>query len=93
MAATVFGGLCQCGRSDGARLAADGAAVAWGVKIVLPPMHPIVTAALVLGPPAPLELLLVGGVPVVEHGELRTVDVSTAARDVRAARLRLAAAR
>jgi cytosine/adenosine deaminase-related metal-dependent hydrolase len=31
-------------------------------------------AALVLGPPAPVELLLVGGRPIVEHGELRTVD-------------------
>ena len=48
-------------------------------------------AALVLGPPAPLELLLVGGAPVVEHGELRTTDVTAAARDVRAARLRLEA--
>ena len=46
-------------------------------------------AALVLGPPAPLELLLVGGTPVVEHSELRTTDVVAAARDVRAARLRL----
>jgi cytosine/adenosine deaminase-related metal-dependent hydrolase len=50
-------------------------------------------AALVLGPPAPLELLLVGGAPVVEHGELRTADVAAAARDVRAARLRLEAGR
>src|SRR5579863_8978761 len=50
-------------------------------------------AALVLGPPAPLELLLVGGAPVVERGELRTADVTAAARDVRAARLRLEAAR
>ena len=50
-------------------------------------------AALVLGPPAPLELLLVGGAPVVEHGELRTTDVSAAARGVRAARLRLEAGR
>jgi cytosine/adenosine deaminase-related metal-dependent hydrolase len=47
-------------------------------------------AALVLGPPAPLELLLVGGMPVVDGGELRTVDAATAAREVRAARLRLA---
>jgi Amidohydrolase family len=47
-------------------------------------------AALVLGPPAPLELLLVGGTPVVDGGELRTVDAATAAREVRAARLRLA---
>jgi hypothetical protein len=48
-------------------------------------------AALVLGPPAPVELLLVGGAPVVEGGELRTTDVAAAAREVRAARLRLAA--
>jgi cytosine/adenosine deaminase-related metal-dependent hydrolase len=46
-------------------------------------------AALVLGPPAPLELLLVGGTPVVESGELRTTDVIAAARDVRWERLRL----
>jgi len=47
-------------------------------------------AALVLGPPAPLELLLVGGTPVVDGGELRTVDATVAAREVRAARRRLA---
>ena len=39
--------------------------------------------------PAPLELLLVGGTSVVDGGELRTVDAATAAREVRAARLRL----
>jgi cytosine/adenosine deaminase-related metal-dependent hydrolase len=50
-------------------------------------------AALVFGPPAPLELLLVGGTAVVERGELRTADLSAAAREVRAARLRLAAGR
>jgi cytosine/adenosine deaminase-related metal-dependent hydrolase len=48
-------------------------------------------AALVFGPPAPLELLLVGGTPVVEHGELRTADVTAAMREVRVARLRLGA--
>jgi cytosine/adenosine deaminase-related metal-dependent hydrolase len=46
-------------------------------------------AALVFGPPAPLELLLVGGTPVVERGELRTIDMTAATREVRAARLRL----
>jgi cytosine/adenosine deaminase-related metal-dependent hydrolase len=45
--------------------------------------------ALVFGPPAPLELLLVGGNRVVEHGELRTTDVAGAVRGVRAARERL----
>jgi cytosine/adenosine deaminase-related metal-dependent hydrolase len=50
-------------------------------------------AALVFGPPAPVELLLVGGTPVVERGELRTADVAAAVRDVRAARLRLGAGR
>jgi cytosine/adenosine deaminase-related metal-dependent hydrolase len=50
-------------------------------------------AALVFGPPAPLELLLVGGTPVVERGELRTADLGAAAREVRAARLRLGADR
>jgi cytosine/adenosine deaminase-related metal-dependent hydrolase len=43
-------------------------------------------AALVFGPPAPLELLLVGGRPVVERGELRTIDMPAAVREVRAAR-------
>jgi len=50
-------------------------------------------AALVFGPPPPLELLLVGGTPVVERGELRTADVAAAAREVRAARMRLEAGR
>ena len=43
-----------------------------------------------LGPPAPLELLLVGGTPVVDGGELRTVDAATVTREIRAARQRLA---
>lgn len=48
-------------------------------------------AALVLGGTTPpLELLLVDGRPVVEHGELRTLDIERAARDVRAARQSLA---
>jgi cytosine/adenosine deaminase-related metal-dependent hydrolase len=42
-------------------------------------------AALVLGPPAPLELLLVGGRPVVERGELRTVDEGELVRRTRRA--------
>lgn len=37
-------------------------------------------AALVLGPPAPVELLLVGGRTVVRAGELRTADVTELAR-------------
>jgi cytosine/adenosine deaminase-related metal-dependent hydrolase len=45
--------------------------------------------AVVLGAPAPLELLLVGGKPVVEAGALRTVDVTTATRNVATARRRL----
>ena len=50
-------------------------------------------AALVFGPPAPLELLLVDGAPVVERGELRTADIIGAAREVRAARRALEADR
>ncbi len=46
-------------------------------------------AALVLGPPAPLALLLVGGNPVVQDGELRSTSAAAAARAVRAARSRL----
>jgi cytosine/adenosine deaminase-related metal-dependent hydrolase len=46
-------------------------------------------AALVLGPPAPLELLLVGGRPVVVGGELRTGSVEEIAREARAASRRI----
>jgi cytosine/adenosine deaminase-related metal-dependent hydrolase len=45
--------------------------------------------ALVLGPPAPLELLLVGGRPVVEQGRLVTVDAARAARGAAVAQRRL----
>jgi len=41
--------------------------------------------ALVFGPPAPLELLSVGGNPVVEGGELRTADPAVLAAEARAA--------
>jgi cytosine/adenosine deaminase-related metal-dependent hydrolase len=47
-------------------------------------------AALVFGPPAPVELLLVGGRPVVERGELRTADAGALARDAAATARRLA---
>jgi cytosine/adenosine deaminase-related metal-dependent hydrolase len=40
-------------------------------------------AALVLGSPPPLELLLVGGRPIVEHGRLTTVDTDRYATEVR----------
>lgn len=40
-------------------------------------------AALVLGSPPPLELLLVGGDTVVERGQLRTVSESVVARELR----------
>src|SRR6266536_3017391 len=46
-------------------------------------------AALVLGPPAPVELLLVGGRVVVERGELRTGSEQEIARQARAASRRL----
>jgi len=46
-------------------------------------------AALVLGPPAPLELLLVGGRPVVVGGELRTGSEQEIAREARAASRRI----
>ena len=46
-------------------------------------------AALVLGPSAPVALLLVGGKPVVRDGELRTTDPAQAMRAVRTARNRL----
>jgi cytosine/adenosine deaminase-related metal-dependent hydrolase len=45
--------------------------------------------ALVLGPPAPLELLLVDGRPVVSAGQLLTGSEHTYARDLRTARDRL----
>jgi cytosine/adenosine deaminase-related metal-dependent hydrolase len=47
-------------------------------------------AALVLGPPAPLELLLVGGRVVVERDELRTASEEEIAREARAASRELA---
>ncbi len=46
-------------------------------------------AALVLGSPPPLELLLVGGRPVVEAGRLVTLDVAALARSVTQASKRL----
>ena len=46
-------------------------------------------AALVLGPPAPLALLTVGGRVVVEGGELRTADQDALARGAAAAHRRL----
>jgi cytosine/adenosine deaminase-related metal-dependent hydrolase len=46
-------------------------------------------AALVLGPPAPLELLLVGGRTIVAHGELRTAAEDRLAAEAAAASRRL----
>ena len=46
-------------------------------------------AALVLGAPPPLELLLVQGRPVVEHGRIVTIDADHAAADAVAASARL----
>ncbi|MQA12486.1 MAG: 8-oxoguanine deaminase [Pseudonocardiaceae bacterium] len=46
-------------------------------------------AALVLGPPAPLELLTVHGRTVVRGGELRTAEPDRLASEARAAHLRL----
>jgi cytosine/adenosine deaminase-related metal-dependent hydrolase len=46
-------------------------------------------AALVLGPPAPVELALVGGRPVVERGELVHADAEALARAARRAHRRL----
>ena len=46
-------------------------------------------AALVLGSPPPLELLLVGGVPVVEHDHLVSTDEDRLATDAAAAARRL----
>jgi 8-oxoguanine deaminase len=46
-------------------------------------------AAIALGPPAPLELLLVNGRPVVERGELRTGSEQRIAAEARAASRRL----
>lgn len=47
-------------------------------------------AALVLGPAPRVELLLVGGEPVVEDGRLRTADEEEMARDIAEAGRRLA---
>jgi hypothetical protein len=48
-------------------------------------------AALVLGAPPPLELLLVGGRPIVEQGHLNTVDTDRYATEVRDASKKLLA--
>ena len=48
-------------------------------------------AALVLGAPPPVDLLLVGGRPVVEGGELRTADEAQVALEITGASRRLAA--
>ncbi len=50
-------------------------------------------AALVLGAPPPLELLLVHGRPVVEHGRVLTIDAEKAAADAATASRRLMAGR
>jgi len=50
-------------------------------------------AALVLGPPPPLALLLVGGRAIVRDGELRTADEEGIARDLDGAARRLAESR
>jgi len=42
-------------------------------------------AALVLGAPPPLELLMVNGTSIVEHDRPVTIDEDTLARDVRTA--------
>jgi cytosine/adenosine deaminase-related metal-dependent hydrolase len=47
-------------------------------------------AALVLGPPRAVDLLLVGGRPVVDEGRLVTADVDEVAREIAAASERLA---
>jgi imidazolonepropionase-like amidohydrolase len=47
-------------------------------------------AVLVLGPPRPVELLLVNGEPVVEGGELKTADEPEIARRLARASERLA---
>jgi cytosine/adenosine deaminase-related metal-dependent hydrolase len=47
-------------------------------------------AALVLGPPGPVDLLLVGGRPVVEGAELRTADEAEVAREIARASRRVA---
>jgi cytosine/adenosine deaminase-related metal-dependent hydrolase len=49
-------------------------------------------AALVLGPPAQVAFLAVGGEPVVEDGALRTADADLLARDLRAASRQIQAA-
>jgi hypothetical protein len=46
-------------------------------------------AALVFGAQPPLELLLVGGVPVVRRGELQTADADALARGLRRAHRQL----
>ena len=44
----------------------------------------LILCAIVLGPPATLQLLLVGGSVAVEAGEMRTADSESLARHARA---------
>jgi cytosine/adenosine deaminase-related metal-dependent hydrolase len=46
-------------------------------------------AALVFGPPSPVELSLVGGTPIVERGELTNADAETLTRQARRAHRRI----
>jgi cytosine/adenosine deaminase-related metal-dependent hydrolase len=48
-------------------------------------------AALIFGPPAPIELSLVGGRPVVRRGELAHADAETLRREAAIAHRRLLA--
>ena len=91
---TIHGARClgredELGSLESGKLAdvalwrVDGA----GVRGIADPV-----AALVLGPPAPLARLLVGGRTVVEDGRLTTADDEALARDADAASRRLAAA-
>ncbi|MFE0688545.1 8-oxoguanine deaminase [Streptomyces xiamenensis] len=89
----TYGGAQVLGRTDGTGSLEPGKladVVLWqldglGHSTIADPV-----AALVLGPPAPVTLSLIGGRPVVEHGRLLTADEHEIARAARTESRRLA---
>jgi cytosine/adenosine deaminase-related metal-dependent hydrolase len=83
----TLGGAAVLGRADEIGSVEVGKLADLALWRIDGPAHAAVAdpvAALVLGAPPPLELLLVDGRPVVEHDRVRTVDADAVAREVEA---------
>ena len=92
--ATLHGARCL-GREDELGHLTPGALADIALWDLSGPAHAGIAdpvAALAFGPTRPVDLLLVGGRPVVEDAELRTADPHTLAAGLRAASARMAAA-